>query len=67
MCAVTHRAKSYQLVLLIKNSRDDVIDTQQSACEAILQFSSLSVLYLQNVPLIHLKDRLVRHILNNFG
>ena len=34
MCAVTHRAKPYQLALLIKKSLYEVIATQQSACEA---------------------------------
>ena len=38
MCAVTHRAKPYQLALLIKKSLDNTIGTQQSACEAILQY-----------------------------
>ena len=38
MCAVTHRAKPYQLALLIKESLDDVIGTQQSACNATLQY-----------------------------
>ena len=35
MCAVTDRAKPYQLALLIQKSTDDVIGTEQSACEAI--------------------------------
>ena len=30
MCAVTHRAKPYQLALLIKKSLDDIIGIQQS-------------------------------------
>ena len=34
MCAVTHRAKPYQLTLLINKSLGDVIGIQQSACEA---------------------------------
>ena len=38
MCAVTHRAKPYQLALLIKKSLDDVIGTQQSVCEDTLQY-----------------------------
>ena len=38
MCAVTHRAKPYQLALLIKKSLDDVTGTQYSACDAILQY-----------------------------
>ena len=38
MCAVTHRAKPYQLPLLIKKSLDDVIGTKQSACEATVQY-----------------------------
>ena len=38
MCAVTHRAKPYQLALLIKKSLDDFIGTQQSACEATLHY-----------------------------
>ena len=38
MCAVTHRAKPYQLALLIKKSLDDVTGTQQSTCEATLQY-----------------------------
>ena len=62
MCAVTHRAKPYQLALLIKKSLADVIGTQQRACEATLQYnfinifiSPLSMLYLQKVLLIHLQ------------
>ena len=61
MCAVTHRAKPYQLAILIKKSLDDVIDTEQSACEATLQYQysniyfSLSIVSLQKVLLIHLK------------
>ena len=38
--AVTHRAKPYQLVLLIKKGLDDVIGTQQSAWEATLQYQN---------------------------
>ena len=38
MCSVTHRAKPYQLSLLIIKSLDDIIGTQQSACEATLQY-----------------------------
>ena len=34
MCAVTHRAM--QFALLIKKSLDEAIGTQQSACEATL-------------------------------
>ena len=39
MCAVTHRAKLYQIALLIKKRLDDTIATQQSACEATLHTS----------------------------
>ena len=46
MCAVTHRAKSYQLALLIKKSLDDVMGTQQSACEAILQYQYQNINFL---------------------
>ena len=42
-CAVTHRAKPYQLALLIKKSLDDVIGTLPSACEAILQYKYLTI------------------------
>ena len=38
VCAVTHRAKPYQLALFIKKSLDDVIGTKQSACEATVQY-----------------------------
>ena len=38
MCAVTHRAKPYQLALLINKSLDDIIGTQQSVCEATIQY-----------------------------
>ena len=64
MCAVTHshRDKPYQLAILIKKSLDDVICTQQSACEATQSTDykyninfSLSMLYLQKGLLIHLK------------
>ena len=61
MCAVTHKAKLSQLVLLIKKSLDDVIGTQQSAREATLHtsikicISPLSMLYFQKVLLIRLK------------
>ena len=48
MCAVTNRSKPYQLAL-IKKSLDDVISTQQSACEATLQYQhkniNFSVIY----------------------
>ena len=52
MCAVTHKAKPYQLAFHIKKSLDDVIGTQHSAFEANLTtdkiFISLcSMLYLQ--------------------
>ena len=62
MCAVTHTPKPYQLAHLIKKSLDDIIGTQQSACDATLQYqflkifiSPLSMLYLHKVLLIHLK------------
>ena len=42
MCAVTNRAKPYQLAL-IKKSLDDVISTQQSACEATLQYQHKNI------------------------
>ena len=57
MCAVTHRP--YQLALLMKKNLNDVLGTQQSACEAILQnqykniHSPLSMLQLQKVLLIN--------------
>ena len=38
MCAVTHRAKPYQLALLIKKSLDDIIGSHQNACEATVQY-----------------------------
>ena len=37
MRAVTHRAKPYQLALT-KKSLDEIIGTQQSACEATQQY-----------------------------
>ena len=40
MCAVTHRAKPYQLALVIKKSLDEVIGPQHSACEATLQYQN---------------------------
>ena len=40
---VTHRAKPYQLALLIKKSLDDVIGTQQSVCEATLQYEYYNI------------------------
>ena len=43
MCALTHRAKPYQLAFLIKNSLDDIIGTQQGACEATLQYQYKSI------------------------
>ena len=60
MCAITHRAKSYQHALFIKMSLDDVIGPQQSACEAILQYQnkiliSPLTICLQKVLLKHLK------------
>ena len=48
MCPVIHSAKPYQLALLIKQSLDDIIDTQQSACEATLQYQYQNI----NVSLI---------------
>ena len=45
MCAVIHRAKHYQPALLIKKSRDDVIGTKQSACEATLQYQYQNMNY----------------------
>ena len=38
MCEVTRRAKPCQLALLIKKSLDDVIGTQQWACESTVQY-----------------------------
>ena len=38
MCVATHRAKPYQLALLIRKILHDVIGTQQSAGEATLQY-----------------------------
>ena len=61
MCAVTHKAKPYQLVLLFKKHLDDVMGTLQSACEATLQYQykntlfSLIYAYGQKVLLIYLK------------
>ena len=43
MCAVTHRAKLFQFALLIKKSLDDTIGTEQSACEATLQYQYLNI------------------------
>ena len=45
MCAVTHRAKPYQLALLIKKSLDDVIGTEPSACEATLQYQYQNIYF----------------------
>ena len=63
MCTVNHghsnKAKPHQLALFfLKKSLDDVIGTQQSACEATLQYLTVSkcpCLYLQKVLMIHLK------------
>ena len=62
MCALTHRAKPYQLALLIKKSLDDLIVTRHSACEATLNNTNIkiliylfSMLYLQKDILIRLK------------
>ena len=49
MCAVTHRAKPYRLALLVKKSLDDVIGTQQWACEATVQYQYNNI----NFSLIH--------------
>ena len=39
MCSHTyHRAKPYQLALVIKKSLDDIIGTKQSTSEATLQY-----------------------------
>ena len=38
MCAVINEAKPYQRAFLIKKSLDDVKGTQQSACEATVQY-----------------------------
>ena len=43
MCAVTHRAKPYQLALLIKKSLDDVIGSHQNACEATVQYQCQNI------------------------
>ena len=45
MCAITHRVKSYQFALLIKNGLEDVIGTQQSACEATLQYQYQNIYF----------------------
>ena len=45
MCAVTHRAKPYQLAFLIKKSLYDVIGNQQSACEATLQYQYQNIYF----------------------
>ena len=50
MCAVAHRVKPYQLVLLIKKSLDKVYIT---SIKTIIY--PLSMLYLQKVLLIDLK------------
>ena len=62
MCAVTNRAKLYQLALLIKKSLGDVIVTQQSSCKATLQhqhynvdFSLIYALFAE-ILLIHLEE-----------
>ena len=61
MCAVTHRAKLYQLSFLIIKSLDDVIGLQQMHVKPLYNtsietlISPLSMLNLQKVPLIHLK------------
>ena len=50
MSAVTHKAKPYQLALLIQKSLDEYIGIQQSACEAALQYqcwnSHFSLIYV---------------------
>ena len=62
MCAVTHRAKPYQLALLIKKSQDDVIGTRQSPVNPLYNISikifisTLSILYLHKVLLINIRS-----------
>ena len=51
MCAVTHRAKPYQLALLIKKSLDDIIGTQQRACKAALQYQYQNIHFSLNYAL----------------
>ena len=55
MCAVTDRAKPYQLALLIKKSLDDVIVPVKPLYNTSIKIFIilLSMLYLQNVLLIH--------------
>ena len=68
MCAVTNRAKSYQLALLIKKSLDDVMGTQQSACEATLQYQYQNINFSRIYALFlvtHLK-KCVYHIIYKF-
>ena len=59
MCAVTERAKPYQLAILIKKSLDDVlgrVPVKPLYNTSIKIFiPPLSMLYLQKVLLIHLK------------
>ena len=57
MCAFTHQAKPYQLALLIKKSLDDVTGTVKPLYDTSIKIfiSPLSILYLQEVVLIHLK------------
>ena len=43
MCAVTHRAKPYQLAFLITKSLDDLIVNQHSACEATLNDTNIKI------------------------
>ena len=51
VCAVTHRAKPYQLALVIKKSLDDVIGIQQSVCEATLQYPFQNIHFSLNYAL----------------
>ena len=57
MCAVTHRAKLYHFALLIKKSLDNVMPVMPLYNTSIkILISPLSMLYLQKVILIHIKN-----------
>ena len=56
MCAVTHRAKPYQLALLIKRSLSRVAMKPLYNTSIKMFISPLSMLYLQGVLLILLKN-----------
>ena len=67
MCAVTHRAKPFQLTRLIKKSVDEIFGTQlpmkplYNTCIEIF-ITLLSMFYLQKVLLINVEMCILHYI-----